>query len=722
MRRLAVLTVSALALAGCATTMPQQGDRITPHAVSAAECCNAQQAEIDWDEWGVPHIRAGSDEALRYAYGWAQARGRPDQLLELIGTARGRGAEYWGADRLAEAQMLWTMGVPQSAEKLHAAQTPEYRAQIDAFADGINAWFAAHPESGSAEMRQVLPVSGADIIGHIQRVVNLTFNGGRELAQAQRLIASSSAEPGEAGSNGWAIAPSRSASGNAMLLMNPHLPWDGIYTWFEGHHVSPGQNAYGVSLIGQPFPSIMFNEQLGWTHTVNVFDNADIYLFDLAEGGYRLGNEVLPFETETVSLKVRGADGAMTTRELPIRRTSQGPVVGMANGKAVVVKIAGLGETDHARAFDQYAAMAKADSRAEFEQALAQMQLPMFNVIYADRAGEILYVSNGLTPVRAKGDAAFWAAPVDGSDPANLWSAYRPYSELVRVANPSSGFVQNANEPGYTATLPVVTSPQDYPQDYPVPSLDGRPQHSLELLLADESISLDEMIAYAHDTRFTMADNLLDDLIAAARRSDDATAKRAGEVLAAWDRHHDADSRGAALFALWAFGFTQNSGDPYERKWSFDDPATFPEGIDDAKEPAAVAALVGAAQMLEKAGAPLDVPWGAVARTPDGKGGTLPSNLGIGQFGAFRPAYLAPKADGTGLEFLGGTGWVAAIEFAQQPRARAILPYGNFAAPPEWVRDQHGLYATGQLREVNYAEDSLAGKIRETEAITVPAD
>ncbi|GMM91941.1 penicillin acylase family protein [Qipengyuania sp. MTN3-11] len=719
MRRIALLPMLAIALAGCATTAPDTGPLA---AASASQCCAEREARIDWDEWGVPHIRAGSDVALRHAYGWAQARGRPDQLLELIGTARGRGAEYWGEDRLAEAQMLWTMGVPQSAERLHAAQSPEYRAQIDAFADGINAWFAAHPDSGSAAMRQVLPVSGPDIMAHIQRVVNLSFNGGRELAQAQRLIAGSASAPGEAGSNGWAIAPSRSASGHAMLLMNPHLPWDGIFTWFEGHHVSPGQNAYGVSLIGQPFPSIMFNEQLGWTHTVNVFDGADIFLFDLAEGGYRIGEEVLPFATETVSLKVRGADGAMTTRDLPIRRTAHGPVVGMAGGKAVVVKIAGLGDAAHARTFDQYAAMAEADSRAEFEAALAQMQMPMFNVIYADRAGEILYLSNGLTPVRDKGDAAFWAAPVDGSNPENLWTEYRPYSDLIRVANPPSGFVQNANEPGYTATLPLVTGPQDYPQDYPVPALPGRPQHSLELLLADQSITFDELIAYAHDTRFAVADNLLDDLIAAARGSGDATAGRAAEVLAGWNRRHDADSRGAALFALWAFAFLREGGSPYERDWSFADPTAFPSGIDDAKEPAAVAALVGAAQMLEKAGAPLDLPWGAIARTPDGKGGTLPSNLGIGEFGAFRPAYFAPKPDGTGLQFLGGTGWVAAIEFADTPKARAILPYGNFAVPPEWVRDQHGLYATGQLREVNYSDESLAGKIRESETIALPAE
>jgi acyl-homoserine-lactone acylase len=38
-----------------------------------------------------------------------------------------------------------------------------------------------------------------------------------------------------AGSNAWAIAPSKSESGNALLLTQPHPPWFDDYLFFEAH-------------------------------------------------------------------------------------------------------------------------------------------------------------------------------------------------------------------------------------------------------------------------------------------------------------------------------------------------------------------------------------------------------------------------------------------------------------------------------------------------------
>ena len=55
------------------------------------------------------------------------------------------------------------------------------------------------------------------------------------------------------GSNAWAIGPSRSASGNAILVANPHLPWGDLFTWFEVQLTSPDIDAYGATLVGAPF-------------------------------------------------------------------------------------------------------------------------------------------------------------------------------------------------------------------------------------------------------------------------------------------------------------------------------------------------------------------------------------------------------------------------------------------------------------------------------------
>jgi len=693
---------------------------------SAHDAAHPSAVTIDWDQWGVPHIEAASAEGASYALGWAMARGRPDQLLELMGQGRGRAAELWGEDYFAGDALMWRFGIPQAIDALYDAQGADYQARLEAFAGGVNAYAAAHPEAIDDVRERVLPVTGRDVIGHAQRTLNLIFMAGGELQGLERRLAEATPRPGQVeddgnGSNGWAIAPSRSESGHALLLINPHLPWDGVFTWFEAHLRSPGLNAYGAALLGQPFTSIMFNEHLGWTHTVNDRDAVDVYALPLADGGYRFGGEVRAFDDSAVVLRVRGEDGTISERRLPIRRSVHGPVLAVRGGTAYAMRVAGVADPAYAATFAQYGDMAAATGRAEWEAAFSRLQLPMFNAVFADDSGDILYVSNGLHPARPRGDADFWAGVVDGSDPSLLWTGYLPYERLLRVADPASGFVQNSNEPGFTATMPPALDPADFPADFVSPYMRTRPQHGLEILLGDGSISFDELIDYSRDTRLTLADNVLDDLIAAARADSRDQALRAADVLARWDRRSNVESRGAALFSLWTFAYAASPGGfEYDRPWSFDAPMAWPEGI--GNEAAAVEALVATAGRIEGAGAPIDVAWGAVAQVPDGEGATMPSSLGIGGAGAFRVGFFSPREDALTFAFNGGTSYVAAVEFGDTVRAEAILPYGNFAVRPEGVMSQYPLFARGEYRTVNFTPEAIEAATVMREELAFPGE
>ncbi|RPF70207.1 penicillin acylase family protein [Aurantiacibacter spongiae] len=670
------------------------------------EAADRGHPAIYWDGWGVAHIDAASSVDAAFAQGWAQARGRPDQLIELLVQGRGTAASLWGEDYVQSDTVVWTSGLPDALPHLMAALEPEERERIDAYVAGINAFFAVYPHALSAERGRGLPVTAEDVVAHANRTIYLTFVAGNELRRAQRLQPS----PGEddRGSNGWAIAPSRSQNGNAMLLMNPHLPWDGVFTWFESHTLADGENVYGVALLGQPQATIAFNRHLGWTHTVNTLDNADTYVVDLTpDGGYVFDGEDRDFEVSGHVLEVAQPDGSMKQRQIPILRTVHGPVVARDETHAYALRVAGLNDPAYANTFAQYTQMAEADGREEFEAALSRLQNPMFNTIYADDSGEILYVSGGLHPVRASGDAAYWAGVVDGGTAATLWTDYLPYERLLRVVDPAGGFVQNSNEPGFTATYPIALDPADYPADFVQPDMRARPQHGLQMLLSDQSISFDELIAYAHDTKLTFADNVLDDLIAAARRDGRAEATRAADVLGAWNRRTDADSEGAVLFTLWALSALQSGRFEYERDWTFADPESWSHGIADAAEPAAVDALVRTVQRADAAGVPLTLPWGAVAQVENDEGDALPTDLGLGALGAFRVGNFDFSSSPLAPGFYGGTGWVAAIEFADTPRARALLPYGNFEHRPAAVASQYELYAQGALRDVNFTPEAM---------------
>ena len=135
------------------------------------------KSEILWDKFGVPHIFATSTEAMFHAHGYAQMKNHADLLLKLYGQSRGRAAEYWGEENLALDRWVRVNGVPERAVVWYNAQDPAFRKNIDAFARGINDFAVAHPNHVSPQYRQVLPVTGIDVIGHGLRAVHYMYMG-----------------------------------------------------------------------------------------------------------------------------------------------------------------------------------------------------------------------------------------------------------------------------------------------------------------------------------------------------------------------------------------------------------------------------------------------------------------------------------------------------------------------------------------------------------------
>ncbi len=668
----------------------------------------APGAEILWDQWGVPHIFASDDEQLFYAEGWAQAKNHADLLLRLYGQARARGAEYWGESYLDQDRWLATMGVPERAAQWLAAQSPTTRHSLEAFADGINAYCRAHPEAVADEVERVLPVAADDVLAHVQQAIHFTFliNRGAVAAAGRQL--------GEAGSNAWAIGPQRSASGKALLVANPHLPWSGLFTWFEAQLTAPGLDAYGVTLVGTPFLGIAFNDHVGWTHTVNTLDGADLYTLELAPGGYRFDGAVKAFEVSTRTLQVRQADGSLRAETLTIRRSVQGPVVSEQGDKALALRVAGL---DQPAMMEQYMAMARAGSLAELERAEARLQMPMFTLMAADDGGHILHLFGGRVPRRPAG-AWNWSASVPGNTAKTLWTETLAYDELPRVLDPPSGWLQNANDPPWTTTFPVALDPDRFPPYVAPRFMHLRAQRSARMLADDPSLTFDEVVTDKLSTHMELADRWLDDLATAVAGSGSPAAERAMAVLAGWDRSADAESRGGVLFEQFANRLLRGGASPYAVEWRADKPLSTPDGFADPK--AAVAALEAAAAEVEKRWGRLDVAWGEVHRLRLA-GRDLPANGGPGQLGIFRVVNFEPAADGR-LTAVGGESYVAVTEFGSPLRARALLSYGNASQPGSAHRgDQLELFARKELRPVWRTRAEIAAHLEAHEALRRPA-
>lgn len=645
-----------------------------------------KSTEILWDTYGIPHIYGNNPQGAFQAFGWAQMQSHGNLLLRLYGQARGKAAEYWGEKYLESDKWVLRMDVPKRASSWYEAQSSKFRSDIDAFAAGINAYAKEHPDLIDEQVKVVLPVTPQDVLSHLQRVLLFTFvvDPGR--------VADINDTKSAPGSNGWAIAPKRSANNKAMLLANPHLPWGDLFLWYEAQITAPGIDAYGATLVGIPVLAIAFNDHLGWTHTVNTHDGWDAYELKLQKDGYLFDNKVFPFKTSNFFIKVKQKNGSFREQLFTVKSSIHGPVISEKDGKAVALRVVGQ---DRAGILEQWWDMATAKNLPAFEKAVQRLQLPMFTIMYADREGHIMHLFNGLVPVRKEGDFKYWQGIIPGDTSKTLWTKFHPYQDLPKVIDPPSGWLQNANDAPWTTTFPAAIKADNYPA-YIAPRgpMDFRPQRSARMLAEDESISFEEMITYKHSTRMELADRILDDLIPAAQQGNEL-AKQAAEVLTKWDRQANANSKGAVLFAAWAdkLDFDQAFSQP----WNESQPRTTPDGLANPK--AAVELLEKVAQEIKKTYGSFDISWGEVFRLRVGNL-DLPANGAEGYLGTFRVVNFAPAAEGR-FQAVSGDSFVAAVEFSQPVRAMALNSYGNATQPgSSHISDQLPLFADKKLRPV----------------------
>ncbi|MEH2264047.1 acylase [Nostoc sp.] len=665
-----------------------------------------KSTEILWDTYGVPHIYGKDNRGIFNAFGWAQMHSHGNLLLRLYGQGRGRAAEYWGDKYLDSDRWVLTMGVPERARSWYWAQSPTFRSYLDAFASGINAYAQEHSDLIDDSVEVVLPVKAEDVLAHLMRVIYFTFIVDPDQVAS---VGIDNKQP-KAGSNGWAIAPKHSASGKAMLLANPHLPWSDLFLWYEAQLTSLSINAYGATLVGVPVLAIAFNDKLGWTHTVNAYDGWDVYELKLADQGYRFDGKIYPFETKTLSLKVKQKDGTLSEEPLVIKSSVHGPVVKEKDGKALALRVVGQ---DRPGVLEQWWDMARSQNLTQFESVLQRLQLPMFTVMYADRDGHIMHLFNGLVPIRSQGDFKYWQGIIPGDTSKTLWTKIHSYRDLPRIVDPASGWLQNANDPPWTTTFPVAIKSEKYPPYMSPHEMNFRAQRSAKMLLKDKKISFQKMIAYKHSTRMELADRLLDDLIPAAQKYGQELAKQAVQILATWDRQTNADSRGAVLFAAWAEEIDLDK--VFSKPWNQKFPLTTPDGLANPQNAVATLQLV-AAKMKKTYGA-LDISWGEVYRLKYGNV-NLPANGGNGELGIFRTLYFAPLDSEDGhFQAVAGDSFVAAIEFSNPVKAMALTSYGNASQPGSpHIGEKLQMFAHKQLRPVWRARKDIQAHLAERTA------
>ncbi|MGD0186544.1 MAG: penicillin acylase family protein [Roseiarcus sp.] len=530
------------------------------------------------DAYGVPHIFAASlDDAAR-ALGYVHASERLYQMEVQRRVGQGRIAEIAGPDLLGVDRLIRTLGFYRLAQSSFAALSPWAQARMQAYADGVNAFLDTHKNALPPEFLILgdtpEPWTPADTLvwGKLMSL-DLSVNYALESLRAhlaQKLppdqaawlfpmpkadwpiTTSPVAGPSHAelggpadqfgmllperhgASNEWVVSGARTATGKPILANDPHLEIGAPILWYLARIVTPEGSVKGGTVPGLPAVLLGENDSIAWGITNAYSDVQGLFVETIDPANpaqYLTPDGPKPFEARDETIHVKGAADVV----LHIRATRHGPVISDVDadlaalagpGKAMALAYTGLSGQDTTA--EGLLRINTARNWDEFLAALRLYQTPTQNLVYADVAGDIGFISAGLVPLRKSGDGL---APTDGASGATDWIGTIPFEQWPQLHNPGAGFVFNANN----ALVPPDHQPtlgQDWEEAF-------RARRIQQFLDKPDKFSLDVSAAMQADHLSLAAKDLLPFLSRVT--PSDERARQALALLAAWDFVMDKD-------------------------------------------------------------------------------------------------------------------------------------------------------------------------------------
>mgnify|MGYP002628435007 FL=1 len=472
---------------------------------------NPDNIEIVRDHYGVPHIYADLDTEVAYGFAWAQAEDHFKLIQEAYLAGNGLlgkliGLKGAGADFLT--QFIQSEKIVN--EKFHTLDK-KFVALVEAFAQGLNAYAVKYP--AQVLEKKLFPLTPKKLLRYTQLQLFIS-NGADKLVTG--IVNNSLSWPFEIeqdtkGSNLIAVSRSRTGTDETFLTINTHQPLEGPTSWYEAHLVSKeGTNIIGAAFPGTPCMLTGANEFLGWTHTVNYPDKADVYALEMHP------NRKDVYLVDGISHKLEKFKATLRFKflgmNIPIKKKFYHSIYGPTLKNKTGVYAVRTPITTNINAIEQWWKMNKATNFTSFYKALEMKALPGYNIGYADRNDTIFYISNGKIPIRAKGYD--WTDVVPGNTLKTLWDTYYDIKDLPQVISPASGFVYNANHSPFKSSGETDNPLEgNFAKEMNFETYDNnRSTRLLELLEAEDRIDYERFkrIKYDHQLPTPLQYNYMD--------------------------------------------------------------------------------------------------------------------------------------------------------------------------------------------------------------------
>jgi penicillin amidase len=706
--------------------------------------------EILRDRYGVAYVSAGSLDDLWFAQGLVAAGERLFQIDLALKQANGRLSELFGERTLDDDRFVRTVGINRAGAAIAATWDDTSRAMYERFRSGIRAWIDAMP---APPVEYVLLDAAPDIPDddaswaacwamfswglsgnwdlELLRV-HLAAELGEEAAGrlipplvgaptapaagrlAADLLRSLPRSPRGQGSNEWAIAGSRTGSGEPLLANDPHLLVQQPGAWLELHLRAPGYEARGVTAPFSPGIILGTTAHHAWGATNVSGDVQDLYLERLDEDATsaRYGDEWEMLTVFREEIRVRGDDAPLVHE---VRATRHGPLLDSYLTGHLRPEFHPVHETyalrwvgaEHSIRPSVLVDVANVTSFEGFREAARSLECPGQNLVYADVDGTIGYQCTGLHPIRRSGDGTM---PVPGWTDEFEWDGFVPFEELPWAVDPEGGFLVTAND---RVQPEDATHPLGH--DFHAPD---RAARITELLDARRDHTVETCRAIQTDTTSLAAQRL----VPAVAVGDG----EAAQLLRDWDHDLAAGSAAAALWEVLVdeLGRRAVGGkDPLVAEYLTERdvfrcralPLLLEQGAFSKEDLEAALTAAWDRCALAMGQDPGAWTWGAIHRARF----THP----LGRLPGLEPLFVAAElALGGNEQTVGNAGfegegpfdvsvvpsWRAVYDLADLDASRGVLPTGQSGNPasPHW-NDQTELWAAGELRPLPFTRPAV---------------
>jgi acyl-homoserine lactone acylase PvdQ len=683
----------------------------------------AKRVNIIRDKWGIPHIYGKSDADCVFGLMYAQCEDDFQRVEMNYITMLGRTSEVNGENAIYEDLLVRMVIDSAESVKDYEASPDWMKKLLNAFADGINYFLYKNPKVKPAllkEFKPWYPLTYTDGSISAIQTSDLTANDIKKFyaGLSTDLAALPKKDPEKLiGSNGFAVAPSRSVSGNAMLYINPHVTF---YFRPEVHMVSEeGLNAYGAVTWGQFFVYQGFNEHCGWMHTSSEADVADLYEETVETKGEKLfylhDNQQKPVTIQATTIAYKLANGAMGKKDFKIYKTHHGPVMALQNDKWISMQ----SNNRSLNGLIQSWSRTKAKSFAEFKSIMDLRSNISNNTVYADDQGNIAYWHGNFMPKRDPN--LDWSGVQDGTTTATDWKGLHTVEETVHLYNPAIGWLQNCNATPFTVAGNGSILKKKYPT-YMAPDPENfRGINAVRVLNIKTKYDINGLIAAGYDTYLSAMDILIPSLISAGRTTiandikDDIN--KAIAILSAWDKRSAAHSVATTIAIHWAERIVPMA--MRGKTGLINSPLELPRALKEMPDATKIGVLQDVLKKLKTDFGTWEVAWGEINRfqrinntlkpTYDDNQPSIPSPFASSAWGSL-PSYNSRAYANTKKRYgYGGNSFVCAVEFGKKIKARSLLAGGESGDPQsKHFKDQAEMYTKGLFKDVLfYKEDIL---------------